>query len=551
MFNQLRQFVKRFRHRARKPAHRARRFRPTLNGLERREVPSALAGPQVVYAQASSPSGGVTKSSWLPPNGLDGDQYAYDGFTLPVTQNITQIGWRGGYTNYLSGAGQSPVFDFTISIYASIAAGIQPDVISQPLAQYTVGGNAGETLVGNFGGMAMYDYKYVLLAPFQAVGGTKYWLQIEASQGVTPTYYWPPDWGIALSTSGDGSYFRSITGGTNGGGNLYQSVAGDTAFTLYSAGATSQATPMITMSSGPFTFDGTTQAATATATGAQGNSINGTFTYSYSQNGIPAQPRNAGTYDVVATFTSSDANYASTAATGTLTINPATPKVTLTGGTFIYDGKPHAAAATVVGSDGITPVSGSLAPTYNGAPTVPTAAGTYAVQATFTSTDSNYATTTTVNGMLSIGAATPKLTISGGPFSNDGAAHFSTATAQGFDGSPVAGSFTFVYTLNGVAAQPISAGTYVVTVTFTSSDANYASATATGTLVILPPAPAVDIPTTPLGTNPSTPTVVQTSVRGNPPVASTHHGITHHPHRQPHHPLHHAPSPGKHKSAQR
>jgi hypothetical protein len=190
---------------------------------------------QVVFSQPPNPAGGLVKSSWYPPDGLDGDSYAYDSFILGSNQAITEIDWRGGYTNFLSGAGESPVFDFTISIYPSIAAGIQPDVTAPALVQYGAGGNAGETMVGTFGGVPMYDYKFVLPSPFQAVAGTKYWVQIEASQGLTPVYYWPPDWSIAVGTGGDGSHFQATTGGTGGGGTLYQILANDLAFTLLRA----------------------------------------------------------------------------------------------------------------------------------------------------------------------------------------------------------------------------------------------------------------------------------------------------------------------------
>ncbi len=195
------------------------------------------AQTQIVFSQPPNPAGGVIKSAWYPPNGLDGDAYAYDSFVLSANAAITEIDWRGGYTNILSGAGISPVFDFTISIYASIAAGIQPDVVHPPLVQYSVGGNAGETPVGTFGGVPMYDYSFVLPSPFQAIAGTKYWVQIEASQGVTPTYGWPPDWSIAVGTGGDNSHFYQITGGTNGGGNLFYTSASDLAFTLRTAAA--------------------------------------------------------------------------------------------------------------------------------------------------------------------------------------------------------------------------------------------------------------------------------------------------------------------------
>ena len=184
------------------------------------------------YTQTASPAGGVLKSSWYPPDGLDGDAYVFDSFTLNTAADITEITWRGGYTNFLSGAGKSPVFDFTISIFPSIGALIQPDVTAAPLARYTVGGNAGEIDAGTIGGVPLFDYAFTLPAPFHAAAGVKYWVQIEASQGLTPMYYWPPDWGLTTGVNGDGSYFRSITGGTLGGGTLYQSMTGDTAFSL-------------------------------------------------------------------------------------------------------------------------------------------------------------------------------------------------------------------------------------------------------------------------------------------------------------------------------
>jgi len=216
----------------------------------------------VVYTQPPDATGTVLKSAWYPPDGLDGDAYVFDAFTLNANQAITEIHWRGGYTNFKSGAGESPVADFRISIYPSIAAGSQPDVTAKPLVQYPVGGNAGEAPAGTFGGTPLYDYAFVLPTPFQAVAGTKYWLQIEASQGLTPTYSWPPDWGLAAATGGDGSYFRAITGGTNGGGTLYQSISGDAAFSLLTAAPT---TYTITTSAMPANGGTTSGGGTVTA----------------------------------------------------------------------------------------------------------------------------------------------------------------------------------------------------------------------------------------------------------------------------------------------
>jgi hypothetical protein len=192
------------------------------------------ANPNIstAYTQPHDGSGAIYKSSWYAPNGLDGDEYAYDSFICSSNQPITKIRWRGGYTNYKQGAGKSPVYDFTIDIYPSIPAGIQPDIIAGPLVTYSVGGNAGETPAGTFGGIDMYDYEFVLPTAFNAVAGTKYWLKLYASQGVTPTYGWPPDWGFAGGTGGNGSRFDEITGGSLAGGTLYYIAGGDIAFTL-------------------------------------------------------------------------------------------------------------------------------------------------------------------------------------------------------------------------------------------------------------------------------------------------------------------------------
>lgn len=184
-----------------------------------------------VFSQPPSAGGGQYKSAWYAPDGLNSDEYVWDAFTLSSSTAITQIQWRGAYTNYLSGAGLSPVYDFTVAIYASIPGGSQPDVVSGRLVRYQVGSNAGETPAGSAGGVLMYDYAYTLPSPFQAVAGTKYWVQIYAWQALTPTFYWPPDWSFARGTGGDNSHFRRV-GGTGGS---YTSITGDCAFKLFSS----------------------------------------------------------------------------------------------------------------------------------------------------------------------------------------------------------------------------------------------------------------------------------------------------------------------------
>jgi hypothetical protein len=175
----------------------------------------------IVYSQPPSPAGGLYQSS---RNGTDYDRYVWDDFTLQASQAmiITEVQWRGGYDPARFGSG-GPVLDFTVAIYPSIPGGSQPDVINPPLVRYQTGGNAGETLAGPAGNITMYDYRFTLAAPFLAVAGTKYWVQIEASQNGIP------DWGLSAGTGGDGRHFLQYAAA---GDINYQIVAGDAAFTL-------------------------------------------------------------------------------------------------------------------------------------------------------------------------------------------------------------------------------------------------------------------------------------------------------------------------------
>jgi hypothetical protein len=75
--------------------------------------------------------------------------------------------------------------------------------------------------------------------------------------------------------------------------------------------------PTITVSAGPFTYDGNSHAASATAAGITGDALSGSFTFTYyagtavSGTGFDTAPTLAGAYTVVAHFSSTDPNYAS------------------------------------------------------------------------------------------------------------------------------------------------------------------------------------------------------------------------------------------------
>ena len=191
-------------------------FTVTTNRALVANFTSAVVNPAIVYSQPQPPSAGVIPSSYLFPDGIDGDGYAYDNFTLATTQNISQIQWIGGYRYGFSAS--NPSFDFIISIYTN--------VYTAPVASYDVGGNANQTPAGGY-----FSYSFTLPGSFHAVAGTTYWVQIEGQQ----TGY-PDDWGMAYGAGGDGVfYYQATPGGAS-------PAAGDLAFTLLAAAGTNSST---------------------------------------------------------------------------------------------------------------------------------------------------------------------------------------------------------------------------------------------------------------------------------------------------------------------
>jgi hypothetical protein len=247
------------------------------------------------------------------------------------------------------------------------------------------------------------------------------------------------------------------------------------------------AAPTITVSSGPFAYDGNSHGATATAVGVDGvTPVSGSFSFAYSGSSTP--PTAPGLYTVAASFTSNDPNYTSPTVNANLIINsPGTlvPTLSLVDGTTSFDGNPHPDTATAVGTNGVTPVNGSFIITYNGSPTAPTAAGTYAVAASFISSDPNY-TNASITGTLTIGQATPTITVNSSyPFYYDASGQAAYVSEVGVDGvTPVNGTLSVTY--NGSSTLPVNAGTYNVSVTFTSNDPNYLSTTVSSSMTIQP-----------------------------------------------------------------
>jgi MBG domain/Kelch motif/Immunoglobulin domain/Immunoglobulin I-set domain/Galactose oxidase, central domain len=294
------------------------------------------------------------------------------------------------------------------------------------------------------------------------------------------------------------STYNSSTPPTDAGTYTVQATftSADPSYASGTATATltiNPATPTITVNAGPFTYDGVTaDAATATAVGVDGvTPVNGSFAFTY--DGATTAPIGPGLSVVNAAFTSNDPNYTSPTVTANLIINSTgtvIPNLTLTDGSANYDGNAHADTATAVDPTTLAPVAGSFILTYNGSPTAPTQAGSYAVVASFISSDPNYANASTT-GTMTISAVAPTITISSSyPFYYDTFGQAQYVSEVGVDGvTPVNGTLSVLY--NGSSALPINAGTYDVSVTFTSNDPNYLSTTADGSMTIQQAGPSL------------------------------------------------------------
>jgi Subtilase family/MBG domain len=210
----------------------------------------------------------------------------------------------------------------------------------------------------------------------------------------------------------------------------------------------------ITLSNLSATYDGTSKQATAT-TNPPGLAV----TYTYNGNATP--PTAAGSYSVTGSI--NDPKYIGSQM-GTLVIAKATATVTLGSLSITYNGTPKAASAVT------SPPGLSVAFTYNGSTTVPTAAGSYSVVATVN--DPNYSGSQA--GTLLISQANATITLGNLGATYDGTPKQVTATTN-----PPSLPVTFSY--NGNANAPIAAGSY--TVVATVNDPNY-NGTQTGTLVV-------------------------------------------------------------------
>ncbi|OAQ38846.1 hypothetical protein A5893_12435 [Pedobacter psychrophilus] len=208
------------------------------------------------------------------------------------------------------------------------------------------------------------------------------------------------------------------------------------------------------------TYDGTAKAVSLSTNPAGLSGV--TITY----DGGTTVPIAAGSYVVVAKLVND--NYTAADATDTLIIGKANATLSFTNLNPTYNGT---AKAVTVNSNP-TSLTG-IAITYNGAATVPSAAGSYEVVAKLTNT--NY-TASDLTDTLVIAKASATLTLSNLRQIHNGNAKTVTVTTD-----PV-GLTGLSITYNGSTNEPTAAGSYITVVSLTHT--NYTAVAVTDTLVI-------------------------------------------------------------------
>jgi hypothetical protein len=228
----------------------------------------------------------------------------------------------------------------------------------------------------------------------------------------------PGDYSVQAVGTGDGSFgfnvysidrnqpvgqHIQVTGTTTVGQSTNPNFgfAADGTIQFDNAGSTTTA-PTLAVTDAGGAYNTQPFPASATATDANNAAVTGVFAFSYyagstaSGTGSPDAPTNAGTYTVVASFTSSDPNYTN-AQSGpvTFTISQASPLITVSDAGGFYSGQPFPASATAQKPTCGCPVSGTFAFSYadsqgNVSSNPPANAGAYTVVALFTSADPNY-----------------------------------------------------------------------------------------------------------------------------------------------------------------
>jgi hypothetical protein len=350
--------------------------------------------------------------------------------------------------------------------YCSVAVTFSPTAEGAASGVLTVAGSAGlpaTTIALSGAGIAPKLTPAISWPPSAITYGTALGAgQLNATADVAGTFDYSPAAGTTLD-AGTGQLLTVVF--TPADTDHYASV------TTTSFVDVAPASPAVTVIAATAEYDGQPHAASATATGVNGEAL-GPIAITY--DGQSAPPVSAGTYAVVASI-AANGNYSAASVSASLVITRATPVLTwpappsITYGTAL-DGGSLNASASVPGTFIYTPAAGTVLGGGAGQP----------LTAVFTPDDpANYAGGT-VAATIDVLRATPQLTVTGGTYTYDRLAHAATALATGVNDDTL-GPLSVTY--NGAAGAPVAAGTYSVIATLAMST-NYEAASATAILTI-------------------------------------------------------------------
>lgn len=290
-------------------------------------------------------------------------------------------------------------------------------------------------------------------------GDASFAVSASATSGLTPTFsvFSGPATisGNTVTLTGAGTVV--VRASQSGNSEYAAATPVDQSFEVAKANAS------VTLGSLSQTYDGSSRSATATTT-PSGLAVS--FTY----DGSPTPPINAGSYPVVGTI--SDTNYTGTAS-GTLVVGKALAVVSLSNLSATYDGSAKSAGATTL------PTGLTVTLTYNGNSTAPTSAGNYPVVGSIV--DSNYFGG--ASGTLAIAKADQGLAFSSLANRNFGDAAFAV-TATSNSGLPI--SYNVVSgpaTVSGNTVTLTGAGSVTVRAS-NGGDTNYDAASVEGSFSV-------------------------------------------------------------------
>jgi len=188
--------------------------------------------------------------------------------------------------------------------------------------------------------------------------------------------------GVTLKITGAGTVI--VTASQAGDGNYNPAPSVERSFNVakYTPTGSIVAVPAAT-------YSGTAHGTTGSVLGVGGTVLSSTVVYTDASGTVVAAPVNAGSYTATVSFAGDD-NYTAQSFLTPIVITQATPTVTVTGGTFTYDGQPHPATGSVAGVNGENLGSPTFIYAYtdnNGnivtSSTAPTESGYYTVTASF------------------------------------------------------------------------------------------------------------------------------------------------------------------------